>query len=137
MKFLLAKKPDGSWIPAYEEDEQKAFLLPAGSIIEAETKEKRNVKLHRKFFKLVHLVYENQERYKSEAELRARLMISVGAVNMYYTETGEAIFVPWSISFNSMDDYSFRDLYPKLVDACIKIIPVDKNELIEYIALNY
>ena len=56
----------------------------------------------------------------------------------YYDElinplTGEVTIVPKSISFSSMGQDEFSELYSKSIDYCCKVLGVEKNEIIEEI----
>ena len=122
-------------IPAYQEDLEVLKLLNNDMIIEVEFKVKRNPKLHRKFFSLVNMLFENQEGYTNIYDLRRDLTIAAG----YYEEkinhfTGEVKLEAKSISFASMDEVEFRQLYKDFITAACKLLKCSNQEFEEALA---
>lgn len=134
MKYYFVKQRN-SLIPI---DVCKPFeKLEEGEEIEIEITNKRNVKFIRKFFALINLAYENQEHYNNLDNLRKDITISAG----FYEErinyiTGEVILEAKSISFSKMEEQEFEKVYNAVLDAIIKFIGVEKedilNELLQF-----
>lgn len=134
MKYYFVKQRN-TLIPI---DVCKPFeKLEEGEEIEIEITNKRNVKFIRKFFALINLAYENQEHYNNLDNLRKDITISAG----FYEErinyiTGEVILEAKSISFSKMEEQEFEKVYNAVLDAIIKFIGVEKedilNELLQF-----
>ena len=126
MKFTCIKI-DGNFIPAYNEDHEKAQKLKNGEEYEFTVKQPRNPKFHRKFFAMIKTCFENQEHFEDMEELRAYLTMKAGFYKSVVTPTG-IMTLPKSISFEKMDDLEFNDLYGKVLDVVIKFLKCDAND---------
>lgn len=84
-----------------------------------EIKKQRNVQFHRKFFKMLNTVYENQEKYKNKDHLRCVLTINAGFYDTLITKFG-TVLMPQSIAFNKMDNIKFKEFFNRFVDAVIE-----------------
>jgi len=119
-------------VPAYESDLETLKLLNNDSVIEVDFRVKRNPKLHKKFFALIDLLFDNQEHYKSKDQLRKKLTIAAG----YYEEsfnhfTGKYDIEAKSISFSSMDDVEFRQLYKDFLTVACRLLKCETQEFEE------
>lgn len=95
----------------------------------------RNVKFHRKFFSLIRLVFENQEHYNNQDELRNDLTIESGYFTTYVNKfTGEEIKRAKSISFAKMDELEFSKLYNDFLNTVIRVFGWDGEDIEENIA---
>lgn len=97
-----------------------------------EVKKPRNVLFHRKYFSLLNICFENQEYFETAESLRHYLTMKAGYVNEIKTPDG-SFFEPKSISFSSMDGIEFEKFYNASIDQVIKLIGVDKDDLINQI----
>lgn len=137
MKFLV-KKHFGKLVPVYNSDADalKDAKLKDGEIFEVEIKKKRNYEFHKKYFALINLCFENQGTFDNLEDLRAFLTCKAGYYKRIETGSGEMI-LPLSISFSSMDEIEFNQLYHKTIDAICKFIDVEEkdlmNEIVNYI----
>lgn len=112
MKIAVVKTMSGFLKPAYESDHDAFKKMPINETFEIEYVKGRNVMFHRKFFALLKMAFENQIDYRTMEDLRRDLIITSG----YYDEqinkiTGECYKTAKSISFSSMDDLEFNELY--------------------------
>jgi hypothetical protein len=128
MKLNLVKTLSGLK-PAYDSDNDTFKKIPLNDILEYSVKVPRNLAFHKKYFALIKLVFENQERYTNIDHLRKAIQIEAG----YYTERvslqGEVIIEADSISFASMDNTKFDKLYNDCIDVIIKYFKFDKKEI--------
>jgi Protein of unknown function (DUF1367) len=128
MKLSLIKTLSGLK-PAYDSDGETYKKIPLNDILEYEVKIVRNYKFHKKYFALIELVFENQERYTNIDHLRKAIQIEAG----YYTERaslqGEVIIEADSISFAKMDNVEFDKLYNSCIDVIIKYFQFDRKEI--------
>jgi hypothetical protein len=102
-KITLVKADGNRFIPAYDSDWQMARKIKTGAIITVSFVKERNILLHKKFFSLINLVFDNQEIYTNIDDLRKDLTIEAGfyeeVSNMF---TGEVYRKAKSINFSSM-----------------------------------
>ena len=133
MKITLIKKLNGNFIPAYDSDYESAKKITINEPFEYEYKKPRNYKFHKKFFALLNLVYDNQERYINIEHLRHDLIIEAGLYEIRYNFQGVEVYVPKSISFAKMDEIEFNELYSKCIDVIIKYFNFNKQDIIDNI----
>ena len=136
MKFFV-KKTSSGLIPVYNSDYEalKECKLKLGDIYEVEIKRKRNYEFHKKYFALVNLCFENQDKFEDINDLRYYLTMKSGYVKKIDTGTGE-MFIPKSISFSKMDNIQFDDLYQKTINTICIFLDIEESELLNEI-LNF
>jgi hypothetical protein len=136
MKIYVKKTLTGL-IPVYNSDHEalKECKLKIGEEYEVEIKKKRNYKFHKKYFALVNLCFENQSVFEDINDLRYYLTMKSGYVKKVNTGTGE-MFIPKSISFSSMDEIEFTDLYQKTINTVCLFLGIDESDLLDEI-LNF
>lgn len=115
-------------MPCGDLDEQAFAKLPTDRDLRVEVVAPRNIGLHRKAFALLNIVWPHTN-YPTVERLRAALTIAAGFVDDVINPiTGEVVWYPKSWSFENMDDLEFRELYNRLVDAALKVVPNSKRE---------
>jgi hypothetical protein len=130
MKFQAEITAAGKIVPLYDSDYDAFRKLKRNVPLTFEVKQERNAKFHRKFHALVSMVYENQEIYTDRETLRYDLTIEAGYWNEHVTFDGEIKRTAKSISFASMDDTEFSELYNAFIAAVIRVMGWD-NEMID------
>ena len=128
------KKVNGRLVPMYESDRDKMSKL-RDDVLSVDIKQPRNPLFHRKFFALLNLAFENQERYDSMDTYRPIMIMKAGRYEEVHTDKG-LVFLPKSISFSSMDQAEFEDLYSKMIDVVIKELGCDE-QFIEEELINF
>lgn len=104
--------------------------IKLGDTIEIDIKIPRNMKLHGKFFALINLAFQNQDNYKDPDKLRKDLIKSAGYLHEETNYiTGEVTYEADSISFASMDDIAFGNLYNAVLDQVWKFLGTSKEEV--------
>ena len=91
--------------------------IKQGETVSVEVRQPRNVYHHRKFFALLNLVFENQEKYETVEQLLTIFKIGTGHYETMVMKNGLA-YIPKSISFAKMDQGEFEEFW----DKCIKLI---------------
>ena len=134
MKITLIKGLNNKFSIAYDSDYETAKKIKVNEPYEYDFKNVRNPRHHRKYFALLNLVVSNTEKFKDVNHLRMILAIECG----HYDElidplSGEVRIIPKSISFSSMGQDEFSELYSKSLDYCCKVLGVEKSEIIEEI----
>ncbi len=131
MKFTIVKQLNNTFKVAYDTDYDKIKRIKVGDFLECEIKKPRNYMFHKKFFALLNMVYQNQERYNSIDHLRNDLTIEAGYYTLRYNLEGKQIYEADSISFSQMNEESFSEYYNKCLDVIVKYFNFDKQDIIE------
>lgn len=119
MKIHLVKI-NNNLVPSLPIDEEKLSKWKYGEILEVEVKKPRNIKSHRKFFALLNVAFENQDKYTTFHDFRVEVELKCGNYREHVTTKGHLIYVPKSISFASMDETEFSMLYDKAIEVIIR-----------------
>lgn len=127
MKLLVVNTPRGL-VPLGDDDYDQKKKLKIGEAYTVEVKIARNVQFHRKYFALISYAWEfltEQEvaAFGSKEGFRKSVEITAGHYEpLYDMETGSFVHAPKSISFGSMDNAEFSDLYDRVKDVIFSII---------------
>lgn len=119
MEAFFAKSL-GTLRPADEKAAELLRGMPMGEVVRVKITRPRNVAHHRKFFALLNLVYQNQERYESLEHLLVALKISVGHFETVVMPSGQIIYTPKSIAFHNMDQGQFEQFYNLCIEKIVK-----------------
>lgn len=130
MKVFLVKQGNGSFLPSHNSDYDSLRKIKVGATVSCDIKQPRNVLFHKKFFALINMVYENQEFYDNIDFLRKELTKKAGYYDTYTNHKGTLCFEAKSISFASMSQEDFDDLYQRFLDAVEDVFKFD-SELIK------
>ena len=115
-------------IPLEDDDYEEKKKLKLGQTYSVEIKVARNLDFHRKYFALVAYAWEflnEQEtaKFKSKENFRKYLEMAAGHCDIiYHPRLQEFVEVPKSISFGSMDNTAFSELYERVKDVIFSII---------------
>jgi len=131
----LRKVGVGTIIPADEESSNFVDKLKLNEVISADFKKPRNYKFHKKYFALVNFAYENWEPEafedskwkdivpeKSLERFRKDLIILSGHYDAVYRVDGSVRIEAKSISFASMNEETFAELYDATINVILKKI---------------
>lgn len=133
MKILMARNLNNNLVCAYNSDLDLLKKLKLNEIIEVEIKRKRNIRFHKKFMALIELLFQNQEIYTDKDDLRYDLTIEAGHYELRANIHGEEVKKAKSISFASMDETEFSELYNSVIDVIVKYFNFDKQDIINNI----
>lgn len=102
-----------------------------GEIVSAKITRPRNVRHHRKFFALLGIVFEAQDRYPTMEHLLDAIKIAIGHYDTIQLTKTKTVIKTKSISFASMDQAAFEQFYDRVVRLIVtKILPgTDSAEL--------
>lgn len=133
-KIALVKTEGNIFKLAYDSDIEEAKKIKIGDVYVYEFKKPRNYQFHKKLFALFNLVYQNQDKYNNIDDLRRDLIVCSG----YYTKRvdmfGLEVYEPLSLSFASMDEHVFEDLYNSIVDTICREFNFGKQDIIDNVA---
>lgn len=133
---LIVKKTYLGLLPAsrgeFEKLETAKFI--EGELYEVEIRKKRNIKFHRKFFALINLCYQNQDIYKDIEDLRKELVIDAGFYRDVVTHHGEVKREALSLSFSSMDEIQFEEVYGKVLTEVMMMLDCNNDDINEQLS---
>lgn len=127
MKLMVINTPRGL-VPCGDDDYGEKKKLKIGQTYSVEIRLARNADFHRKYFALIAYAWEYlTERevaaFRTKEGFRKSLEITAGHYEpVYDLETQSFIHTPKSISFGSMDNAEFSDLYERVKDVIFSII---------------
>lgn len=131
MKIFL-QKYQGALRPVDEMGEELLHKFADRTLVSCEIRQPRNLQHHRKFFALLNLVYENQERYPSVEQLLSAMKVALGHCDMLTLKDGKQVYIPKSIAFHKMDQLEFDKFWDRVVKlVCEKILPGMQREDLE------
>ncbi len=123
--------------PAYDSDFELSKKIKLNEVYVYDFKKPRNYEFHKKFFALVNMVFQNQEQYTNAEHLRKDLIIESGNYDLRYDLHGVEIKEAKSISFSSMDEIVFSELYNSVIDVIIKYFHFDRQDILDNIEQYY
>lgn len=143
MATLHLVKDMGGFKPLGTDDSDLMKKIPLGSLIECEYSKKRNPKFHRKFFALLNLGFEywsppekqwkGFKAVKNFDVFREQITILAGFMDVTYNLDGSVKVKAKSISFASMDDNEFEQVYSRVLDVIwnkvLSMVFEDKRQL--------
>ena len=109
-----------------DKDFTTSLKLKEDQCISSETWKQRNIDFHRKYFAFlnatIYLLPEDKkyDSLRNINYLRKKLMIIIGEVDSIYDMDGNEHLQAKSISFKSMDDARFTEIYKPCIDATLK-----------------
>jgi len=127
MKLLLQNTLSGL-VPLYPSDYDNKRKLVLGETYEADIKNPRNVGFHRKFFAMLNVGHENTRLEMPFDTYRKYMTVKAGFFTAYQTPKG-VYYDPDSISFASMEQDEFEDVYSRVLDKVIEDIGVTKADV--------
>jgi len=93
-------------------------------------KKNRNYEFHKKFFALLNIGFENQEREKTLELYRAKVLIQIGHCDFIFTESGQINYIPKSVSYDAIpDNNEFELIYNKAVEYIASKLSLTNEEL--------
>lgn len=131
MELYLVKQGDNTFKVAHDSDYEKLKKIKIGKSVLCKITQPRNIKFHNKFFALINMIYQNQEHYNNIEHLRKDLIKSAGFYEEHISIYGEVIQEAKSISFGSMDEAEFKDLYDRVLDEIVKHFNFEKELILE------
>ncbi len=129
--IYLRKTVNGNLSPSDMDSRTYLKNLAVGEDVRVTIKKPRNIKFHRKFFSLLHLAHDNQDIYDDFDAFRYEVTLRAGFWKEHTHVTGKISYIPKSISFGSMDEIEFAELYSKSIDVILKhfMVGTDPEEL--------
>jgi hypothetical protein len=128
---LMMVRERNSLVPADSFSAEALDAMKNGEVVRAVVTRPRNEKHHRKFFALLNVVFEAQDRYPTLDRLLHAIKIGVGLYELVPLTKTQTVIDVGSISFASMDQAEFTNFYDKVVKLIVtRILPgADSAEL--------
>ena len=124
-KAYLIKKSDGSFLPAYESDHEAMKGVKVGDPIEVSWSRPRSYGNHKRFFAMLNCTVQNMpetipDRFTNVNFLRDELLMACGYCDIHVSLSGKESFMPKSMSFKSMNENEFKELYTAVSNYILK-----------------
>lgn len=143
MRLLVVNTPRGL-VPFGDDDYEEKKKLKVGQTYSMEVKVVRNVDFHRKYFAMISYAWEylnevEVERFKTKDNFRKYIEITAGHCDViFHPRLQEFVEIPKSISFSSMDNAAFSDLYGRVKNVIFSIIGTRvSEEEFEHLLMDY
>jgi len=126
MEFHAKILPDRKFEPIDAEDFKKCLKLQPGDVVEIIKWRERNLDHHKKYFSFLNTVIyflpedEKFDKLRNIDYLRKEIMVLIGEVDFRFTMTGDKCIEVRSISFKSIDQSKFDQIYSLSVNAVLK-----------------
>jgi hypothetical protein len=125
---IFVKNTLSGLIPLYPSDMEEKKKLKLGQEYKSVITNPRNYEFHKKFFALLNLGHQNTRMEMSFDFYRDYVIMKAGYVQIAITPEGE-MYKPKSISFASMEQSVFEDLYSRAINVIIKDIGATSEEI--------
>lgn len=119
MKIYMARVPVG--LAVIDEAGAEALAkIKRGDVVEVSIKQRRNMKLLRKFWKLMEVVHHNisHEQYPTKESLAEALKIDCGIRQEVRLIDGRLGFIAGSIAIDALTQAEFSDFYER----CVRVL---------------
>jgi hypothetical protein len=93
-----------------------------GETLKCKVSKPRSYKNHKRFFALLQITFENQERYTSFEHFRKAVQIAAGHVDEIISIEGEVLFIPKSIAYDALDEMEFSKVFTETMIVCAKLL---------------
>lgn len=127
MKLFLRNTISGL-IPLYPSDFDEKRKLKLGVDYEADIVHPRNMGFHKKFMAMVNIGCENSSLNMPFDTYRRYMTIKAGYFKAYETPKG-IYYEALSLSFSSMPQEKFEEVYSRVLDKIIEDIGSDKETI--------
>lgn len=126
MTCVYLIKKNGFLIPSSECDQENIALMTDGKTYKCEFSSPRNIKFHRRYFALLDVLFnifdpepvshKGEVAIKNRERFRKDIAIATGHYELVVSIKGECKAEARSISFASMDETQFSELYSRTID---------------------
>lgn len=121
MDIYLTRTLNGL-VPADAEAKQAVKRWKIGETLKCSVRKPRCYVNHKRYFGLLNLTFENQEKYTNFEHFRKAVQIAAGHVDELITLEGEVVYVPRSIAYDSLDEMEFGKVFGETMAVCARIL---------------
>jgi Protein of unknown function (DUF1367) len=122
MARLHLKRTLTGFVPADDASQQTMRKYVVGEVYRADVVRPRSYQHHKLAFALLSLTFENQERYDNFEHFRKAVAIAAGHTDALITVEGEVIYLPKSLSYDSLDEVEFSKVFAAMMTVCAHIL---------------
>ena len=122
-------KTDNALYPVGEQAQEDFKRLKNGDEFVINVKLNRNPGFHRKAFALLNMIYHSQDKFDNFDLFRGWLTMKSGYVITGQAPNGTPLFLPESLSFESMPQEKFERWYSSVIDVAIAEYGLNKDVL--------
>jgi len=128
---IFLKKTLTGLAGADEEAMQVMKRWKVGEVLRCKVTKPRDYTNHKKYFALLNMVFENQERYTNFPMFRKAVELAAGHVDEIITLDGEVHFEIRSIDYSTLDEFEFDNLFGRVMRVCVEnfLEGVDERDL--------
>lgn len=127
---LRMRLDQGKLLPDSAYDQERLATYRNGSVIHVTIWQKRNEKLLRKYWAVLHRVVDAcKTPWENAEEASDALKMALGITDFGHSVNGQRFLRPGSISFSTMDEAAFSDFYEKAMAVLAKVTGVDPETL--------
>ena len=128
----LHKTEIGHLAPSDGQAQQTLKKLKVDQPVLVKITKPRNIGMHRKFFALMQIGFDNQEKYDTLDAFRKEVTMRAGWYKEHHHVTGAISYEAKSIAFNKMDELEFQELFYKCIDVILRhFMPGGDPELLK------
>ncbi len=125
-------KDKGRFVPADHLAAEEMASIAEGEYFTAILKRARNLAHHRKFFALLHVIFENQSRYPTTEHLLDAIKIGIGHYDLIPLTKTKTVIKTRSISFAKMGQREFEQFWNQVVKYTLEeILPHTTSDELE------
>lgn len=129
MARLYLKKTLRGFEPSDEPSREVWKRFKVGEDYRTDVVKPRSYQHHKLCFALLNLTYENQERYSNFEDFRKAVAMAAGHTEELVTLHGEIVRLPASLSYDSLDEVQFTQVFGAMMTVCAQILGVENPEL--------
>lgn len=122
MAQIYLKRTLTGFEPADEPSREQWRKYKVGEVYRGNVVKPRDYTQHKRAFALLNLTYDNQERYTSFEHFRKAVAIQAGHVDELILLSGEIVFLPKSINYDSLDDIEFTAVFMAMMTVCAQML---------------
>jgi hypothetical protein len=126
MKGFFRKNTFGALVPDDPEAQYLMTKVKIDAVVECEVKRIRNIGMHRKFFSLLKYAFDQMEFDDQRIlfdDFRSQVIMLAGHKREVVSfSTGETRWEPKSISFSSMSQDDFEQLYDDTIEVLLRYV---------------
>ncbi len=127
MRLLCENRIQGL-VPLYPSDFDDKRKLRLGETYQVEVTNPRNVGFHKKFFAMLNVGHENTSLDMPFDTYRKYMIVKAGFFTAYQTPKG-VYYDPNSISFASMSQDEFEEVYSRVLDKVIEDVGLEREDV--------
>jgi len=128
-ELFLIKTQFNTFKPAFESDLDIAKKIKIGEPIKVKYSFPRNYEFHKKFFAMINLAYHNFDTASNIIDFRKEIVKRAGFYYEHVNFKGVTEYKALSISFASMDEIKFQDVYDKCLSVIFKhVLKLEKTD---------